>query len=196
MRTLAWAACLAAVVACAGSDTRTSDVAKLQADLDSTRASLDSTKNADDRRIADSVRREESMPRRLALLTGTVSVAAPGGQDVGYAVVSFSLPSAGRCKVSARIEVLPGGHKDLAVVLFRNDDFINWKNSKYPFAPANALFASEPHTISTLDVAIPDLGTYDLVLSNRFSTFTAKTALSNAEVICIGSPIPLAAKAT
>lgn len=185
------AACVGALIACAGGDQRTPNAATIEAQLDSTRARLDSTQQADRDRISDSIRRAGSTLRTLVLLRDTVQVAAPGGQSAGYAVASFFLATAGRCKVNGRIEVVTGGHKDLVLAVFRNDDFINWKNGKFPFPTDHALFATGPQTISTLDVAVPDSGTYDFVLSNRFSTFTPKTATGRVDVVCIGSPVPM-----
>ena len=183
---------LMGLLACSSEGKKTDSIS-LQAKLDSTQARLDSAKRFEQQRVADSIRREQATPRRLSLIGDTLRIAAPSGQTPGFSMIGFSLPTPGKCKVTGRIEVVAGGNKDLLVALFRHDDFVNWRNN--PQARGRTLFWAGPQTVTTLDVAIPDTGTFDLVLSNRFSTVTSKTAIGNAEVVCIGSPVPIAAKA-
>ena len=182
---------LVGLLACS-SERKKAEPVVLQAKLDSTQARLDSLSRADQQRVADSIRREQTTPRRLVLLGDTVRVPPAGGQSLGFTPLGFSLASRGNCKLTGRIEVVSGGNKDLQIILFRHDDFINWKNN--PRGSGQAVFSGGPQTITALDVAVPDSGTYYLVLSNRFSAFTSKTSTGSADVVCIGSPVPVAAK--
>ena len=61
------------------------------------------------------------------------------------------------------------------------DDYMNWSNQKdAPFG----IFVSPRQTVTNLNVSLPIPGNYSFVVSNHFASFTDKTALIHANVVC------------
>lgn len=192
------------LVACSGDPRRESDsieggdqipvAGSLQAKLDATQRQLDSVKLANERRVADSIHREQTMPRQLALFDGdTLHIKAPQSDYPGYSVSEFSLASRGNCHVAGRLETVMGGNRDVTVALFRRDDFINWQNNER--ALGAALYAAGPQSVATFDVPLKEIGSFVFVISNRFSSVTEKVVVGGGVVTCIGSPVPVRSRA-
>lgn len=156
---------------------------------DSLRTQLAALKAAAEKRVADSIAAERSRPRSVELVSGFVAVPPSGGVTGGFRAYGFVLPTGGTCTLEGRVEVTEGGQRDLAVAVFGNDDFTNWKNNVS--GRGQAMFSAPPQTVTNVHVAIGAPGTYWLVLSNRFSSWTSKGASAKANVTCIGSPQPV-----
>jgi hypothetical protein len=75
------------------------------------------------------------------------------------------------CHVEGRILGLTGGNKDVEVLLFDQDSYLNWKNNHQ----VNVYFQSGRQTATTLNLDVGGNRKYVLVISNVFSTLTAKT---------------------
>jgi predicted nucleic acid-binding Zn ribbon protein len=63
-----------------------------------------------------------------------------------------------------------GAHNDIEVWLMNADDFANWQNRH----PVMAIYNSGQVTQGTLNVSLPQAGTYYLVFNNRFSLISPK----------------------
>jgi hypothetical protein len=142
----------------------------------------DSAAGMERKRVADSIQAERTRPRVLTLLNQRKQVAPNNFVRVG-----FVLPSAGDCAVSGRVAVESGGGKDVAVFVFRDDDFTNWANNA---ASTAATFHAGPQSVTSLDVPVREAGRYWFVVSNRFSLLTWKQYDGDVSVRCIGEPMP------
>ncbi len=164
-----------------------------QRQVDSLQARINALEAADRQRVADSIHRELTTPRHLSLISGNAehSIPAPQSGVGGFQAFGFTLSKPGHCKIIGRVEVLRGGNRDVIVSVLGHDEFTNWRNSRG--AVADVLFQAGPQTVVNLAVPIPQAGTYYLVISNRFSTVTAKAITGSAEVTCMGAPVPIAA---
>lgn len=189
---------LVALAACASSEAQVERTDSLQARLGALEAAMN--KRAADsiaaanKRIADSIEAERTRPRVLALMPADTIVVPPEGPKPGLWSFPFRLAKRGECRVTGRIRTVSGGNLDVAVALMTEDQFVNWRNTPREGAPV--LFWAGPQTITTIDRPVSDSGAYRLVLSNRFSTFTSKHVVGNAEIRCVGSPQPEAVQAS
>ncbi len=75
------------------------------------------------------------------------------------------------CSISGRVLGLAGGQKDVEVLVMTEDDYLNWANGH----EAKAEFQSGQKTAVTLDWPVLGAGKHVLVVSNRFSPYSAKT---------------------
>lgn len=75
------------------------------------------------------------------------------------------------CHVTGRVLGLAGGEKDVEVLLFDEDGYVNWKNHH----DSKVYFQSSRQTATTLDANVPGTGKYVFVISNAYSLFTDKT---------------------
>jgi hypothetical protein len=83
--------------------------------------------------------------------------------------VKFNVTKPGR--VVGRFEASGGQGNDVQVVVANADSFENWQNGHR----AQVLYQTDKTTVGTLNVPIPQPGTYYLGFNNKFSTFTDKT---------------------
>jgi hypothetical protein len=85
------------------------------------------------------------------------------------------------CVFSGQVTGLSGGDRDLKVYLLDERGYEQWHEED----PPAALFDSGRTSLAELDVPLPGPGKYALLVSNRFSFFTGKTALVDfARVTC------------
>ena len=95
----------------------------------------------------------------------------------------------GNCKVIGNVRGLDGGNKDVEVFLFSRAQFVDWKAAPEK-ATAEATLPKD--TSHILDVQLYGTGdTYYLVVSNTFSTFTAKTVQVKARLRCDNTEPPV-----
>lgn len=112
-----------------------------------------------------------------------MTVADSNGVEIpaaSYRTYTFEVPDPRPCTVAGRVLGLAGGNKDVEVLLFDADGFINWKNNN----EAKVLFKGGQATATTISTSLPGPGTYHLVLNNVFSLLTAKTLQVSARVTC------------
>ena len=112
-----------------------------------------------------------------------ISVADTNSADVpaaGYLSFTFSVSDTRPCAMEGRILGLAGGNKDVEVLVFDADGFINWKNNN----SAKTIFNGARATATTISSRLPGPGTYHLVLSNTFSLLTPKTVQARVTVTC------------
>jgi hypothetical protein len=113
-----------------------------------------------------------------------INIANEPAQDVGaghYLYWEWAPNHYRLCHVEGRVVGLAGGRKDVDVVLFDEDNFLNWKNGH----DSKDYFASGHQTAATIDVRVPGDGKYFLVISNVFSTVTDKSVqLQNIRATC------------
>jgi len=145
----------------------------------------DSLKAAREKAVADSVSAERARPRDLTLFNST-GLTVGSQSSVHY---GFVLDSAADCLVHGRIEVQhdpnPSSKSDVQVLLLTQDDYTNWKNNPTR-AQITPLFKAGPQTVTTLNTGVTQSGTYNLVISNLFSTFVKKTLQGQVTVTCHG----------
>lgn len=148
----------------------------------------DSLKAAREKAVVDSVNAERARPRDLILFSST-GLTLNSRSSKHYA---FVLDSAADCLVHGRIDVQhdPSSKSDVQVLLLTADDYTNWVSNQQ--AQLSPLFKAGPQTATTLNVGVTQSGTYNLVISNLFSTFTKKTVQGQVTVTCRGlQPRPL-----
>lgn len=146
-------------------------------------ARQDSLNAAERARVADSI--AAATPQVIALADST-ALTIPAGQ---FYSVKFTAPKNDRnCKVLGKVVGLAGAEKDVAVMLFTDDQYADWR--------ANS---SEPHTTwpiekaqtINLDFQLYGRGTYYLVISNGFSVVTDKVVQLHAQLRCTSDPRPV-----
>lgn len=137
---------------------------------------------AGERRVQDSIIAERNRPRTVTVFSSTgVEVRYQGYLDYG-----FLLPAEARaCTLDGRVEATAGGSKDIQVMVMSEDQFTNWKNNSR--GEGLTLSSQGPQTVTNLQVPLTSGSSYRLVLSNRFSFLTSKTAVGNVEVTCTGT---------
>jgi hypothetical protein len=85
------------------------------------------------------------------------------------------------CTFSGRVQGLEGGSRDVEVYLLDEDDHVNWHNGIKP----TPVYESGRTSATTVELPLPGEGRYHLLVSNRYSVFTAKTVqVENARVVC------------
>lgn len=87
-----------------------------------------------------------------------------------YVSQAFTVTDSRACHVYGRTVGLAGGRKDVEVLVYDEDGFLNFKNR----LDARPLFNSGQSSAVTLDVRLPGPGKYVLVWNNAFSAFTDK----------------------
>jgi hypothetical protein len=94
----------------------------------------------------------------------------------------------GNCKVLGNVQGIDGGNKDVEVFLFTRAQFVEWKTQPDKVNALQALPKSASHV---LDFQLYGTsGTYYLVVSNAFSTYTAKVVRIKAQLRCVAGPSP------
>lgn len=102
-----------------------------------------------------------------------------------YQAVQFAIRTGKRCRLQGRVLGLDGGNKDVEVQVLNADDYANWTTKKDRVAAAQmGVFFGARQTATSLDVPLPDTGTYTLVINNGFSALTDKIVAARAETIC------------
>lgn len=85
------------------------------------------------------------------------------------------------CRFSGRVLGVSGGNKDFYAAVMSDDDFRNWSTNH----DAKVYWQSTLRTAAaTIDTDVQGPGTFHLVVSNHFSTVTAKVVEITAQVQC------------
>jgi len=71
-----------------------------------------------------------------------------------------------------------GANNDIEVSLMDDDAFVNWQN-RHSVTP---IYISGRVTQGTLNVSLPNAGTYYLIFNNRFSVFSPKAVQDNVSL--------------
>lgn len=74
-------------------------------------------------------------------------------------------------RISGTLTASGGSGNDVEVLVLKETEFLNWQNGH----AAHALYSSGRVTAADVDAAMPEAGTYYIVLDNRFSAMTPKT---------------------
>lgn len=112
-----------------------------------------------------------------------ITVADTNSADVpaaSYLSFTFSVSDTRPCAMEGRVLGLAGGNKDVEVLVFDADGFINWRNNN----SAKTVFNGGQATATTISARLPGPGTYHLVLNNAFSLLTPKTVQARVTVTC------------
>jgi hypothetical protein len=95
-------------------------------------------------------------------------------------------PDKGNCTVVGNVRGLAGGNRDVEVMLFTSDQYVESKANPTQAEAQATLAKSANHQ---LDFQLYGSGTYYLVVSNDFSALTPKTVQVKAQLRCVaGSP--------
>lgn len=95
-----------------------------------------------------------------------------------YQYFTFELP-ARACKITGRVEGISGGGKDFEGFIMDDDNFRNWSTSHQ----ANG-FESGRVVVWSPSETVQGPGKYHFVVSNTFSTITAKAVTVQATATC------------
>jgi hypothetical protein len=118
-------------------------------------------------------------PHEISVLDAS-ELRLPPGEHFDTAFVVYD-PHSRPCTFYGHVQGLEGGRRDVEVYLLDEDGHVNWHNGLEP----NSLYASGRTAATTLELPLREPGKYHLLISNRFSVFTAKTVqVENARVIC------------
>lgn len=126
--------------------------------------------------------RAEVEPHSLSLLNGSTVV--PALNYVSWTVrVDPTVMSEPR--ISGQVTASGGDGNDIEAYVLTDAGFVNWKNNH----EAATLYSSGRVTVADLHAILPgEAGTYHVVLSNTFSTFTAKTVTGSIRLDWTPSP--------
>lgn len=102
--------------------------------------------------------------------------------DAGqYVYYGMEITDERPCRLRGRVETTQGGRHDTDVLVLDVDGFTNFQYNR----GFGTVYAARRTAAVTLDVPLPGTGTFYLVLSNRFSTFTGKKVhVENVRWIC------------
>jgi hypothetical protein len=101
--------------------------------------------------------------------------------NLGWRERRFDAPSSS-CRLRGNIQGLTGGKRDLEALLFEDSAYERWRANP-DGAPQTVRFLGR-QPVFEIDVTLPAPGRYWLVLNNRFSLLTAKTAMTDLRVDC------------
>lgn len=90
-------------------------------------------------------------------------------QQGSYLALPIPTSGDGVVRIMGRFEAQGGSGNDIEVYIKGEDDYINWKNGH----ASQSYYQSGRQTVGEFDVGVNG-GTYYLILSNTFSTFTPK----------------------
>ncbi len=130
---------------------------------------------------------QESSQQRASILDGSVAV-----QALGYVTypVKVDLSVMTNPRIVGHVTASGGSGNDIEVVVFTETQFINWKNKHNQ----GSLFASGQVTAGDVDVPLAESGTYYVMLSNVFSSFTPKTVEGKIALVWTPPPPPQPSK--
>ncbi|TMI43972.1 hypothetical protein E6H23_01990 [Candidatus Bathyarchaeota archaeon] len=97
----------------------------------------------------------------------------------GYNYYPFTLPSgATSIAVSGSFTASGGSGNDIQVLILDQTNFVNWQNGHQ----ASAYFNSGQEIVGSITTNLPSAGTYYLVYSNTFSTFSSKNVQTTVDL--------------
>ena len=108
------------------------------------------------------------------VVNGLISVGA--GQYEDYQI---TVPDgASNVQLTGNFQASGGSGNDIIVLVMDQTDFVNWQNGHQ----ASAFYNSGQLTTATISASLPGSGTYYLVYSNAFSTFSSKNVNTQANL--------------
>jgi hypothetical protein len=106
------------------------------------------------------------VPHSANIVNGLITV-----QAGKYNYYWFTLPAGSTStSVTGSFTASGGSGNDVEVFVMDQTNFVNWQNGHQ----ASAYYDSGQLTTGTISATLPSSGTYDLVYSNTFSTFSSK----------------------
>jgi len=104
----------------------------------------------------------------------------------GFLSTRFEIPGTWmkNPRLQGQLTVSGGGGNDIDVLLLHASDLAKWEKRQ----EITPLESYRRATTVDLDVPLPDLGRYVIVLSNRFSKFSAKTVTGSLAVVWDDAP--------
>lgn len=112
-----------------------------------------------------------------------LNVADTNGLEIpalAYEAFNFRVRDPRPCVMSGRVLVLAGSSKDVRVLVFDDDGFLNWKNHN----ATRPLFDGGMATATTIETQLPRAGSYHLVISNTNAILFKRTVQAKATVTC------------
>ena len=101
------------------------------------------------------------------VVNGQISVSA--GQSEDYQI---TVPDgASNAQLTGNFQASGGSGNDIIVMVMDQTDFVNWQNGHQ----VSTLYNSGQLTTASVSASLPGSGTYYLVYSNAFSTFSSKS---------------------
>jgi len=116
------------------------------------------------------------------VVNGVITVSAGSYQDYQVSVPSGALSA----KLSGSFTASGGSGNDIIVLVLDQTSFTNWQNGHQ----VSAIYNSGQLTTSSFSVSLPAGGTYYLVYSNTFSTFSSKNVNTQANLV-VGENVPI-----
>jgi uncharacterized protein (TIGR02246 family) len=115
-------------------------------------------------------------PTIIGVANGRAAEIKPGG----WIYYTFQLPAA-TCEIRGRITGISGGNKDFEAFITNDDGFQNWSAGQQ----SRVFWQSGRVVVTSIENAvIVGPGTFQLVVSNRWSGVTSKTVQSQAMATC------------
>lgn len=96
----------------------------------------------------------------------------------GYITYRFELPER-ICSIRGRVEGISGGNKDFEGLILAEDEFTNWKAN----LAATGVVSGRKVVWNPIE-SIQGPGVYYFIVSNAFSTVTAKAVVVSAAAEC------------
>ncbi len=91
----------------------------------------------------------------------------------------FAVPAGAKdAALQGHFTATGGANNDIEVWLMNDDGFVNWQN-RHPVTP---IYNSGRITQGTLNVSLPESGTYYLIFNNRFSVISPKAVQDNVSL--------------
>lgn len=117
---------------------------------------------------------QTSTPVSINIVNGEISVSA--GQYEDYQI---TVPAgANSAQLSGSFTASGGSGNDIIVLVMDQTDFVNWQNGHQ----ASTLYNSGQLTTASISASLSESGTYYLVYSNSFSTFSSKSVNTSADL--------------
>lgn len=115
---------------------------------------------------------QTSTPVSANVVNGDISVRAGQYEDYQLTVPA----NAAGAELTGNFLASGGSGNDIIVLIMDQTDYVNWQNGHQ----ASTYYNSGQITTSTFNVSLPSGGTYFLVYSNQFSTFSSKSVNTQA----------------
>jgi len=109
---------------------------------------------------------QQPVLRTSNLVNGTITVSSGSYYNATFSVIGAMTS----CTLTGSFTASGGSGNDIIAVVLDDMAFTNWVNGHQ----VSTLYNSGQITTSNINVSISTPGTYHLVFSNKFSTFTSK----------------------
>lgn len=101
--------------------------------------------------------------------------------NLGWRSKAFQVSRAG-CHVRGTVTGLSGGKKDVEVRIVTNDQYHTWGEND--LTKPDALQTFDRGSLTTVDLALTDIGRHYVVISNQFSILKSKTIAADLRLEC------------